>query len=145
MRILHVISYFAPRYGGPPKACREMAGAVARCGHEVSIYTTNRDGPDVLDVPTDHPVEEDGVMLHYFPIHAPRFWFTSWALAAGLKRAIPEADLVHIHSLYLFHNWMAALLCWRYGVPYIVCPHGTLDPYLYRRHRWRKMIVETMF
>ena len=56
MKILHVIANLAPRYGGPAKACVEMAQAVARLGHEVSIYTTNQDGPGELAVPLDRPV-----------------------------------------------------------------------------------------
>ncbi len=145
MRVLHVIAGLAPRYGGPSQACRDMAGAVARRGHAVSIYTTNLDGPTVLDVPTDRPVEEDGVALRYFPIQAPRFWGTSWPLAEGLKRAIPEHDVVHIHSLYLFHDWAAGRLCRAAGVPYLVRPHGTLDPFIHRRHRLRKALMEAVF
>ena len=55
MKILHVIANLAPRYGGPSKACREMARAVARLGHEVAIYTTNQDGPGELAVPLGRP------------------------------------------------------------------------------------------
>ena len=55
MKILHVIANLAPRYGGPSKACWEMARAVAQLGHQVSIYTTNQDGPGILPVPTDRP------------------------------------------------------------------------------------------
>ncbi len=145
MKILHVIANLAPRYGGPSRACREMTAAVARRGHEVSIHTTNQDGPGELDVPTDRAVVEDGVVLHYFPIQTPRFWGVSGPLAAGLKRAIPEADVVHIHSLYLFHDWVAGHYCRAAGVPYVVRPHGTLDPYIHGRHRWRKTIMETLF
>lgn len=145
MRILHVIANLAPRYGGPSKACREMTAALARRGHEVSIYTTNQDGPGELDAPTDRAVVEDGVSLHYFPIQTPRFWGFSRPLAAGLKRAIPEADVVHIHSLYLFHDWVAGRYCRAAGVPYVVRPHGTLDPYIHRRHRWRKAIMDALF
>jgi hypothetical protein len=63
MKILHVIANLAPRYGGPPKACFEMAKAVANLGHKVTIYTTNQDGPTELDVPTDQPVFRDGVEI----------------------------------------------------------------------------------
>ncbi len=77
MKILHVIANIAPHYGGPPKACEEMAVSVARLGHDVSIYTTNMDGDDALDVPTDRPVARDGVAVRYFPAHFPRFWGTS--------------------------------------------------------------------
>lgn len=145
MKILHVIANLAPRYGGPAKACVEMAQAVARLGHAVSIYTTNQDGPGELAVPLDRPVSKDGVGIRYFPIQPPRFWGTSWPLAQALRRKIKEFDLLHIHSLYLFHDLVAGHYCRQYGVPYLIRPHGTLDPYIHRRHRWRKTVMEAWF
>jgi glycosyltransferase involved in cell wall biosynthesis len=145
MKILHVIANLAPRYGGPSKACWEMARAVARLGHEVSIYTTNQDGPGELGVPLDRPVRRDGVAVRYFPIQAPRFWGTSLPLGRALRRKVPASDLVHIHSLYLFHDLVAGHWCRRYAVPYLVRPHGTLDPFIHRRHRWRKRLMERLF
>ncbi len=145
MKILHVIANLAPRYGGPGKACLEMAKAVARLGHEVSIYTTNQDDPGVLPVPLDRSVWQDGVEIRYFPIQFPRYWGTSWPLARALARRIKESDLCHIHSLHLFHGLMAGHYCRKYGVPYLVQPHGALDPFIYRRHRRRKAIMEAWF
>ncbi len=145
MKILHVMATLAPRDGGPAKACIEMARAVAKLGHEVSIYTTNADGDGVLPVPTDRPVEDAGVRLWYFPVQTPRFWKPSWPLARALKNAIPEVDVVHLHSLYLFHDWVTGRDCRRFGVPYILRPHGTLDPFIFRRHRFRKSIMELAF
>jgi glycosyltransferase involved in cell wall biosynthesis len=145
MKILHVIANLAPRYGGPSKACWEMARAVAQLGHQVSIYTTNQDGPGMLQVPTDRAVWRDHVEIRYFPIQSPRFWGTSWPLARSLRRAIRGVDLVHVHSLYLFHDLMAGYFCRTYNVPYLIQPHGTLDPFIYRRHRWRKRCMEWGF
>ncbi len=145
MRILHVIANLAPRYGGPPKACFEMARAVARRGHQVRILTTNQDGDGALDVPLQTPVMRDGVEITYYPVHWPRFWGTSIPLGLALPEAIRDADVVHIHSLYLFHDWVASYLCRRHRKPYLLRPHGTLDPYIYSRHRWRKRVMERIF
>lgn len=145
MKILHVIANLAPRYGGPPKACWEMARAVANLGHEVSIYTTNQDGPEELVVPLDRPVHHDDVEIRYFPIQSPRFWGTSVPLARALRQKIPTFDLVHLHSLYLFHNLVTGHYCRKYDTPYLIRPQGTLDPYIYRRHRWRKCLMEFLF
>ena len=104
MKILHVIATLAPRFGGPSKACFEMARAVARRGHEVTILSTNMDGPDDLDVPLNEPVIKDGVVLRTFQVNFPRFWKTSLGLWRALIQEIPKADVVHIHGLYLFHE-----------------------------------------
>ncbi|MBO6784675.1 MAG: glycosyltransferase, partial [Alphaproteobacteria bacterium] len=145
MRILHVIATIAARDGGPSKACFEMARAVARRGHEVAIYTTNMDGPGVLDVPVGDPVERDGVTLRHFPVTAPRFWGTSPAMARALEADIASFDVVHLHSLYMFHDRVVGRVCKATGTPYIMRPHGTLDPYLYKRRRFRKLLMELWF
>lgn len=145
LRVLHVISSLAPRYGGPPQVCLELCRELARQGARVSIFTTNVDGSGVLDVPVDAPVCRDGVEIRYFPVEAPRAWVVSRTLARALHRAIPQHDVVHVHSLYLFPSTVAAHYCRRFGVPYLVRPHGTLDPYLFRRHRARKWVYERLF
>jgi len=146
MKILHVIATLAPRDGGPSKACFEMARAVARRGHEVTIFATNMNGlDDVLDVPVDEPIERDGVTIRYFPIQYPKFLGNSAPMAQALEETIPQMDAVHLHSLYMLHCKFTARACRRAGVPYLMRPHGTLDPYLYKRHRFRKMLLEIWF
>jgi len=142
MRVLHVIASLAPRYGGPPKACLELCRELARRGDDVAIYTTTIDGGGDLPVPVAEPQWSEGVQIRYFPVQWPRGYVLSPPLAKALKVAIPQYDVVHIHSLYLFSSLAAAHYCQRFGVPYLVQPHGSLDPYLYRRHRGRKRIYE---
>ncbi|MBI3707098.1 MAG: glycosyltransferase, partial [Proteobacteria bacterium] len=142
---MHVIASLAERTGGPAQAAIGMACAVARLGHEVAIYTTDRALDPSEAPPPGEPVRRDGVEIRYFREHAPRVFATSFPLARALSARIPQVDLVHIHSLYLFHDWAVGRLCRKYGVPYLLRPHGTLDPYLWQRHRARKWIVERLF
>jgi len=122
-----------------------MAVAVAARGHDVEIFTTDQDGTDRLDVPTNRPINVQGVQIHYFRSTLRRLWPVSIPLWRALARQIADYDLVHIHSLYLFHGAVAAYYCRRSRVPYIVRPHGTLDPYIYARHRFRKALCEVAF
>jgi len=145
MKILHVIGYFSPKYGGPPKACLEMACAQAELGKEVFIFTTNMDSHGTLDVPLDNPVYVKGAILRYFPIQYPKFWGTSFPMARALREIIQKVEIVHIHVPYLFHAAMAAMYCCEFGVPYVFQPHGAFDPYIYNRHRYRKWIVEKLY
>ncbi len=146
MRILHVIASLAPRYGGPSVACPALCRELARRGHEVSIYTTNVDGGGRLQVPLDQPVIEQGVEIRYFPGWTfPPEYKPSLALWRGLQEKIPTADVVHIYSLYIFPSTAAAHLCRKLKVPYLLHPHGTLDPYLLRRHAARKQVYSWLF
>jgi glycosyltransferase involved in cell wall biosynthesis len=141
MRILHVIASLAPRYGGPSVACPALCRELARRGHAVSIYTTDVDGRGRLQVPLGKPVIEQGVEIRHFPGWTfPPEYKPSLALWHGLREKIPAVDVVHIYSLYIFASTAAAHLCRKLKVPYLLHPHGTLDPYLLRRHAARKQI-----
>ena len=136
---MHVIADLDRRKGGPTAACLGMAQSMARRGHQVRIVTTDR-GYD--------PGRSDGerdVTIEALPGDWPAFFGTSWAMRRRLSRVIPEADVVHLHSLYLFHDWATGDYCLRYGKPYIVRPHGTLDPFIYHRHRYRKAVAGVLF
>jgi glycosyltransferase involved in cell wall biosynthesis len=143
LRILHVIATLARASGGPAQACLDMARALARRGHDVTILTTDLDTPDAA--PAGEPVVRDGVTIVSYPVHFPVFWRTSLPLGRALGEAVARADLVHVHSFYLFHDLAAWFWCRRRGVPYIVQPHGVLDPYLYRRHRARKALIDALY
>lgn len=145
MKILHVIGDLAPESGGPAKACFEMARAIARRGHEVAIYTTDFGQPPADRPAAGVPVRREGVELRFFPLQPPRIWLASWPMAAALWRELGRFDVLHLHSLYLFHDWVAGDLAWRRGVPYLVRPHGSLDPYIHRRRRLKKAVFDRLF
>jgi glycosyltransferase involved in cell wall biosynthesis len=146
VRILHVIPALAPRFGGPPKVIVEMCRELARRGEQVALYTTNFDGPGKLKVPLFEPQrDESGLEIRYFPVYPHSYYVMSLSLAAALKRELPGYDLVHIHPLYRFTTAAAAHYCSMFGIPYVMRPHGSLDPFLFRRHRLRKRIYERVF
>lgn len=144
MRILHVIASLAPRYGGPSTVAPEMCRALLDRGHQVELLTTDRDGRGRLPVPTARPVDWHGVPTTFFRAHWPHSYAASVGLGAALRKRVVEFDVVHVHSLYLFHAFAAGRWCRRVGVPYVVRPHGTLDPYHRSTHRWRKALYTTL-
>jgi glycosyltransferase involved in cell wall biosynthesis len=121
--------------------CRELL----RRGEHVEIYTTNVDGRECLDVPLGEPVEVQGVQVTYFGIQGSHFYKCSLAMAAALRTRVKSYDLLHINSLYQFPSTAAAYFARHHGVPYILRPHGTLDPYLFHRHIIRKRLYESLF
>lgn len=122
-----------------------MARAMVRRGHEIAIYTTNFNGSSDFDVEIGVETDFDGVPVTYFPVHAPRFWETSLPLGRALRADSGKFDLVHIHSLYMYHDRAAAQAARQNGVPYVIQPHGSMDPYIWKRHRARKAIFEWWF
>jgi glycosyltransferase involved in cell wall biosynthesis len=150
VRILHIITALSASTGGPAEACLGLCRELAKRGHEVSIYTTNFEQSDDEQFahtprPLDAAVYDHGVEIRYFAATGRgRFYASSLPLLRALYRKIPAVDIVHIHSIYLFHSTVGAFLCRHFDVPYVIKPHGTLDPYLRGRHRMRKWLHELL-
>ncbi len=143
MKILHIVATLSPRYGGPSKVCKEMCRALAQVGEEVTIYTTDMDFPrGRMDVPVDAPIAQDGYIVRYFPVEFEPYML-SLEMERTLRRRAKEFDLIHIHGLYRFPQAIAAYYARRYGIPYIVRPHGSLDPFLY--HRRKNRLVKRVY
>jgi glycosyltransferase involved in cell wall biosynthesis len=137
MRILHVIAGLDRREGGPPEACLQLCRELARRGHAVSIYSTDLDSRGALTEERDA-----AVTIKRFACKPRLSYSFSMPLASALRRDIPSFDIVHINSLYTFPSTAAAHYCRRFRVPYLLRPHGTLDPYIFARHRPRKFVYE---
>jgi glycosyltransferase involved in cell wall biosynthesis len=104
-----------------------MTRELAREGHDVSVITTNIDGPGVLDVPVNEYIERDGVHVCYCAVERPRQWCFSRYMWSLLKADVPKCDVVHIHSLFLWPTASAVQVCLAHHTPYIIRPAGALD------------------
>ena len=140
MKVLHVIPAVAARYGGPSAAMVGYGRALAARGVGVLIATTNADGPAELPVPVGEIVHVEGVPTIFFPRHGERFKW-SGALASWLNREVAAWDLVHVHGVFSHSSVAAGRACRRAGVPYIVRPLGSLNPWALGRKAFRKRVL----
>lgn len=145
MRILQVISSLAPGSGGPPNAVLKLSFALARKGQEVTIFTTDADIKGRLNVPLGAPVNIKNVKIFYFHVQWTRNYPFSLYLVKALKKYIPDFDIVHIHSLFRFSTLAASYYCQKYHKPYIIRTLGQVDPFLFRRHKLRKLLYFWFF
>lgn len=145
MRILQVIQYLASSYGGPATVCKDLSKALAKEGHEVVVYSTNLDYPrGYLDVKTDYPYLQDGYEIWYFK--GSQGYGFSFSLLNKLIQTMSSFDIVEIHGLYRFPQAIAAYVARLTNSPYVIRPHGSLDPFLYYQSRnyWIKRLYERL-
>lgn len=138
MKVLHVIPSVSPLHGGPSFAVRRMAEAVASLDVEVDVATTTANGKEELRVPLGRAVIEQGVRYFYFPRQHPTSWTFSWPLTRWLAQHAGAYDVVHAHALFSYPPLAACWAARRKGVPYVLRPLGTLDPWALRFRRWKK-------
>ncbi|MGD9804356.1 MAG: glycosyltransferase [Hyphomicrobiaceae bacterium] len=132
MRILFFAPNYMPatRYGGPIASSHGLAKALVELGHEVQVFTTNVDGPGVLDVPLATPVTLDGVKVRYFPINSPKRIYFSPAMGQAIKAEIATFDVAHVNGVYLWPGPHLATAAEKHGVPVVLSPRGMLVPEL---------------
>ncbi|MFL5562507.1 MAG: glycosyltransferase [Gemmatimonadaceae bacterium] len=133
-----MISAVAPRYGGPSSAVRGMSRAMVAAGAQVTVATTDADGPGRLTVPHDAPVIEDGIEFRYFRSQLTNSWHFSAGLTRWLSRAIAGFDVVEVHGLFTYSTIPGCRFAAREGVPYVVRPLGTLGAWSLAQRAWKK-------
>jgi len=133
--------YPAVQYGGPVVAVHQMNKALVRQGVDVTVFTTHANGTTFLDVPTCKEINVDGVKVFYFPIPFGASYFYSPRLKEALKKSLMKYDVVHINWMYVYTTMVAARLCIKMNIPYVLTPHGMLDSYSSSlKGTWKKKI-----
>ena len=138
MKILHVIAYIDPTFGGPSVVVRDMAEASRAIGNEVHIATT------CASMDSDSNNKEgtffkDGITVHFFKRTYPFSWFFSPTMNQWLLINVSNFDILHLHVPFtapLFFGAKSALLS---GRPYVVTLHGVLDPWSLSQKSWKKI------
>ena len=128
MRIAHVVTYISPdgSFGGPARVALAQADALALLGHDVTVYAaaprdaageSRRDGYTLKTFPARHLIGGRGFAMMSSPLMARR-----------ISKDIRSFDVAHIHLARDLGTIPAALAIRRAKVPYIVQPHGMIDP-----------------
>jgi glycosyltransferase involved in cell wall biosynthesis len=130
MKITHVIPYMHPAAGGPPVVVDRLSRELAARGHEVNVLTTDLFGDQSRSWVTE---EERPYSLEVFSAVLGNGYGFSRRFGQEIRRSVQRSDAVHIHTIWTFASLAAARTCLREGVPFLVMPHGMLDPHSMRR------------
>src|SRR5215208_245005 len=136
MRVLHVIPSVSERSGGPATAIIPMCRALLRQGIEVLLITTDAG----LREHTIKGSDYKGVPAMFFPSQLGESFKYSRPLASWLRSNIRHFGLAHIHAVFNHSSVAAAHVCRKAGVPYVVRPLGTLDPWSMTQKSFRKRV-----
>lgn len=142
IRVLHVIAGVSPTSGGPTSALLGMLdmlhGSEIRCSVAVGIT-------DLGDQIVLEKLERSAAALHALP----RERFSRFAYSRGFSRHIGVLvrghDLVHVHSMWNWTSYRAAVTARESGVPVVFRPAGALDKFDVQKHAWSKRILGRLF
>jgi glycosyltransferase involved in cell wall biosynthesis len=138
MKVLHVIPYMHPQGGGPPVVVDRVCHELKQAGVEADILTTDLYTPDGnLSWKTDWLSHEQ---MEIQPVTKQRPYADSPKLRSVFRKSVKHYDLVHLHTLWSYCSRVVKKYCRRRGIPYVVMPHGMLDPASLQRKRFKKAI-----
>lgn len=129
LRILRVAHTLAPESGGPTESIRRSSEALRRLGHTVEIVTL--DGPDAV-------AAVEGLTVHGLGRTGPaRGYAASAGLVAWLREHRARFDAVLVHGLWQFQGWGTRTALRGTDTPWLVFPHGMLDPWFRQAYPWK--------
>jgi glycosyltransferase involved in cell wall biosynthesis len=143
LNTLHVVPSLATRTGGPAFNVASLASGLVDAGERATIFATDlgraASARTHERVAAEDLVPLDGrVRVRIFASRPPRRFAFAPRLKRGLAEFVHEVDLVHVHSLFLYPQAVAARTAASRGVPYIVSPRGSLDPWVRQQGRFQK-------
>lgn len=147
MKILQLNPAFYPAfaYGGTVNVSYNLSKALAKRGHDVTVYTS-----DTIDKRTrkrDLYLEHEGMKVHYFRnisnLLAWHRYLLYPGLVGALRNHIQEFDIIHLHGSRNFQNIVAAHYAKKYGIPFVVQPHGSLPLHFGKQNL--KRIYDTLW
>jgi glycosyltransferase involved in cell wall biosynthesis len=139
MLILQVIHSTSPAAGGPTTVVRELAQTARSSG----IYQTeilSLDGPDAPFL------QCEGVPMHGVGPGLGKYGFTP-RIDRWFKENLSRFDGVVVNGLWQYHGLASWRAC-RGRIPYLVYPHGMLDPWFKQayplKHLQKKLYWEAI-
>ena len=156
MHVLFSAPAYKPawRYGGPVVAVSRLAESLAAKGVRVTVFTSDSNLDQDLDIPIGRPVNVDGVEVWYFRrkdsfqkkltllpylSRSVGFLYTP-SMSPELDRLVPSVDIVHTQAPFVYGTFAAARVAARFGKPLVYHQHGAYNPQSLRFRRVKKSL-----
>jgi poly(glycerol-phosphate) alpha-glucosyltransferase len=77
----------------------------------------------------------------------PMCWPQQLGYAPGMKQALFELDeeIIHTHGIWRYPSILARDWHRRTGRPYLISPHGMLDPWAVKNSAWKKKLAQIFY
>jgi len=137
IRTANLIGSVSRKAGGLHESVRRLVQSLATTGVGVHVLAVEDEFTQV-DLGVWDPVPVDVF---------PATWPASFGYSPGFIRVLNEyhPDVTHTHGIWMYPSIATAAYCTRRRVPYMISPHGMLDPWAIRHHLWKKVLAYAIF
>ena len=136
MKVGFLVSSISREAGGLFQSVRGLAKAVASTNANVRVFGI-RDEQSAVDLQDWRPLS----------VQTFRPRLRAWGYSNQLVPAMLDADLdiLSVHGLWKYCSVGSQRWHRQTGRPYVVHPHGMLEPWALRNARWKKRIAAALY
>ena len=145
MKILMLSPYIGSTYGGISKMVTELVKELGKQDLLLDLVTTNANDSKLLKVPCNVWIPEENYRLQYFTSWNRNDLIISPSLIQWLFNHVTEYKLVHTHALFMPLVLLTHWVCQLHQIPYLMTPHGMLEPWALSYKAWKKRYYHTLF
>ena len=138
---LHCLFSFDNKLGGSVHGSLNVCKYLSRAGQPVEVAGTYANSDDTAYLSENYPE----VLCHRLKRSFPRRYCNSAELVSWMRAHIHRFRLVELHGIFVLSTFRAAVLCKKKGMPYLVCPHNSLDPFDLKKHAALKRVLGPIF
>lgn len=140
MKILIVTPYLGVAYGGTAKVVPEIALELSRLHSRVDIITTNANSKEKINIPLNTWITQENYQIRYFDCWHKNDLVLSFPLIKWLNSHISDYDIIHTNTIFSPLIALVQLICRWQQKPYVITPHGMLEPWALSHKAWKKKI-----
>jgi len=136
LRIGMLVGSMSVAGGGVSEALRALCLALDRIpGISPEVFSLRSGNEPMLDFA--------GIPIHLARTTGPSAFGYAPDLGALIARRQP--DILHVHGLWMYLSVAARSWHRNTGRPYVVSPHGMLDPWALRNGSWKKWLARRLY
>lgn len=141
IRQLHIAASVAASSGGEGLAALRFAEAVAHAGCEVTLLSKDSPSQIATTSTENSHIHMQSIPNHRNPLIALSIQYR-FILQFCRKQ---EINLIHIHGMWTPFLAVAALAARKAGIPFVISPHGCLEPWALTFKRLKKRLAMIVY
>ena len=139
MRILHIVHSVDPASGGPVEGLIRQSEAMTGCTSEVVCL----DPPDATFI-SSCPLKLHALGVREHTSRLSQFGYSP-LFVPWLAAHAGEYDIVVVNGLWNYASMGSSRILPRLGVPYVVYPHGMMDPWFRRTYPLKHLAKQLLW
>jgi glycosyltransferase involved in cell wall biosynthesis len=144
MKILQVIPFFSPKFGGSFSSAINICNGLVHKNHDITILTSDYQ----FDESYTYLLPNVQVISFKCPINFGLFIYTP-SLKKWIFENLKDYDIIFLHNFRSYQNNIIYKIAQKEKIPYVLFAHGSVLPLMYKKKLkriydffWGKKILE---